>query len=105
MNTFILGLFYEKIVRFHHYFLMNSKKFSKNWIAAVNKASAKLDLLHDLQSEARYQLDKMYGREREETPGRLLKQITDIDIQDFDKKIQVSAAAFEEKPISPTEAV
>jgi hypothetical protein len=74
-----------------------NKKFSKAWIDAVNKVSAKLDLLHDLQNEARYQLEKMHTREAENPPGRLLKHLTDIDIQDFDEKIQASAAELEEK--------
>jgi hypothetical protein len=74
-----------------------NKKFSKNWIAAVNKTSTRLDLLRDLQGEAHYQLEKMHAREREDPPGRLLKRITDIDIQDFEEKIQASAVDLEEK--------
>jgi len=39
----------------------------------------------------------MHVREREEPPGKLLKRLTDIDIQDFDYRIQDSASASEEK--------
>ena len=39
----------------------------------------------------------MHVREREEPPGKLLKRLTDIDIQDFDDRIQDSASASEEK--------
>ena len=39
----------------------------------------------------------MQVRKREEPPGKLLKRLTDIDIQDFDDRIQDSASASEEK--------
>jgi hypothetical protein len=73
-----------------------NKKFSKGWIAAVNKTSTKLDLLRDLQGEAHFQFNKLYPKEREGEVGKLLRTIIDIDIQKFEDLIQASATDFEE---------
>jgi hypothetical protein len=74
-----------------------NKKFSKAWIAAVNKVSAKLDLLRDLQTDAQYKFEHMHLREQEDPPGRLLKKVVDLDLLNFDEKLQASAAELEEK--------
>jgi len=73
-----------------------NKKFSKNWIAAVNKTSAKLDVLRDLQGEAHHQYSKMHAREREQPVAILLKTLMDIKIQEFEDAIQASASDFED---------
>jgi len=73
-----------------------NKKFSKNWIAAVNKTSTKLDTLRDLQSEAHHQYTKMHAREREQPVAIMLKALMDIKIQEFEDAIQASATDFED---------
>ena len=80
-----------------------NKKFSKNWISAVNKTSTKLDVLRDLQSEAHHQYTKMHAREREQPVAIMLKALMDIKIQEFEDAIQASATDFESTydPLGP----
>jgi hypothetical protein len=99
METFALP---GKTIRIGGFRRMN-KKFSKSWIAAVNKTSTKLDALRDLQSEAHHQYTKMHAREREQPVAIMLKTLMDIKIQEFEDAIQASATDFEDTydPLGP----